>query len=515
MTGARIAVPLLYLILLAVGCAVLADSSWKSVTAYKSGYALERKFEAAPPLASRVLVTILDGLRIDRAPELPAFSSLAEHGSSGTARVVLPSLSNPARAAFVTGAMPEVTGVTNNSSFAPPPVQSLFSLAREVGMRTAAFGTGFWPRAFGEYIDSYRRPSGRPASYDPADLVEWQQRSCVEALQHLARNAAGLQVVGLLAGDEAGHSHGGDSDGYRRVTAAVDECLGRLVDSVGPGTAVIAVSDHGHIDRWGKGGHGGEEPEVLFAPFAMAGPGIRATDPIEALVVDIAPTASVLLGLPIPANSQGRVLWEALDVPPDRLPGLQQLERVQRDALSSHMPDREESQSTLRGERLPASVAFGCWFLLVAVLAAWGQRPRDFAYAMVAFAVAYYGLFYVFQLGYSLSNVVRQEFLNFFFARNVGAAAIGFLVAAECLRRLAGPGSQPVLRLAALTTGALGLLVTLTHYRHGLVMREWMIEIGPGFKAYMDLLAIFGVVLGTLLALGADFLRRRRQGSRP
>ena len=509
----RIALPLLYLVLLAVACALFADISWKSVTGYQSGYALDRKLEAGPPLASRVLLVVLDGLRVDRAASLPAISSLAQRGSSGTLQTVLPSLSNPARAALVTGAPPEVSGVTNNSSFASPPVQSLFSLAREVGMRTAAFDTGFWPQAFGDYIDSYSEPSGGPASYEPADLVEWQERCCVEAMQHLARSDAGFHVVGLLAGDEAGHSHGGDSDGYRRVTAAVDECLGRLVDSAGPATAVIAVSDHGHINRWGKGGHGGEEPEVLLAPFAMAGPGIRVADPIEALVVDIAPTASVLLGLPIPANSQGRIPWEALDVPARLLPGLQELERVQRDALDSHMPDRQDSLSRLRGERLPETLSVGALFLLVALLAAWGQRPRDFLIAIVAFVAVYYGLFYLFQLGYSLSTVVRQEFLNFFFARNVGAAAFGFLAAAECLRRLAGPGSEIILRLAALTTSALGLFVTLSHYRHGLIVQEWMIEIGPGFKAYMDLLAMIGVVLGTFFAIGTDFLRRRWQGS--
>lgn len=513
MPVARIALPLLYLVLLAVGCAVFADFSWKTVTGYQSGYAFDRKFEAGPPLASRVLVVVLDGLRADRAESLPAFSSLAQRGASGTIEAVLPSLSNPARAALVTGATPEVSGVTNNSSFASPPVQSLLSLAREAGMRTAAFDTGFWPPAFGDHIDSYRGPSGRPASFDPADLVEWQERSCVEAKQHFARSAAELHVVGLLAGDEAGHSHGGESQGYRVVTAAVDDCLGSLVDSAGPGTAVIAVSDHGHIDRWGKGGHGGEEPEVLTAPFAMAGPGIRAADPINALVVDIAPTASVLLGLPIPANSQGRVLWGALDVPARQLPGLQELERIQRDALSGHMPDRQESLSALRRERLPESLTIGALFLLVAMLAAWDQRSSDLAIAMVVFVAVYYGLFFLFQLGYSLSNVVRQEFLNFFFARNVGAAAIGFLAAAECMRRLAGPSSEIVLRLAALITSALGLLVTLTHYRHGLVVQEWMIEIGPGFKSYLDMLAMIGVVLGALLTLGAGLLRPWRQGS--
>ncbi len=515
MPALRVAAPLLYLLVLAVVSVVVADTSWKTVTTYRSGYALDRQFQAGPALAGRVVLVVLDGLRTDRAADLPAFGSLAERGVSGTAEVTLPSLSNPARAAFVTGALPEVSGVTNNSSFSPPPVQSLFSLARDRGIETAVFGSSFWPRAFGDYIDSYLAPSGKASSYDAADLVEWQERSCVEAAEHLVGSIAALHVVGVLAGDEAGHNYGGESDGYRQVTSAVDACLGRLVAVAGPDTAVLAVSDHGHIDRWGKGGHGGEEAEVLFAPFALAGPGIRASDPLEARIVDIAPTASVLLGLPIPANSQGRVLWEALDLPADHEADLRELEREQREALRKHMPNREESLAAQRSDRLPGALAAGAWFLAVAFFAAYRQRLGAFAIAVVAFVAAYYLSFYLFQLGYSISSVVRQEYLYPFFARNVGAAALGFLAAAACLRRLAGRGSETVLRLAALITSALALLVATTHYRHGLFMQGWMIEIGPGFKAYLDMLAILGVVLGTVLLLAFDSLQRRREGRRP
>ena len=502
----------LYLLALAAASVLVADWSWKSVTEYRSAYALDREFEAGEPLASRVLLVVFDGLRSDRAAELPHFGALAARGASGSMRVVIPSLSSPARAALVTGASPEVSGLTNNTSYRAPSVQSLLSLARLRGMATSVFGTPFWRRTFGDSIDAFGGPRSYPPSYDVPDLVDWQARACSDALAHLEESSAPLQVVGLLAGDDAGHEYGGESDEYRAVTAAVDECLGRLAAGAGPAATVVAVSDHGHIHRWGKGGHGGEEPEVLFAPFAMAGPGIRESRLDAARILDIAPTVSVLLGLPIPANSQGSVLWDALDVPAALDAGLRARERLQREALLAHLPDREEGLAAQRRGRLPTGLAACAWFLAVAVWAAYGQRPRALAVGLAVFAGAYWSLFYLFQLGYSISHVVRQEYLYWFFARNIAAAGLAFAASVLCMRRLA-PGSGPAaLRHAALVTSALALMVAATYLGDGLFMQGWMIEIGPAFRAYLNMLAVLGVVAGALALTAAGALRRR--GSR-
>ncbi len=498
----------LYLLVLATASVYVADSSWKSVTGYRSGYALDREFEAGPALTGRVVLVVLDGLRVDLSKELPAFGSLASRGASGVVEAPVPALSNPARAAMVTGALPEVSGVTNNSAFEPSPVQSVFGLAAAHGIGSAVYGTRFWPRAFPDQIGSYRRPSRRVPSYSASDLSSWQSEACSEALDLLASVDVGLQVVGLLAADDAGHTHGGESEAYRQVAAVVDECLGRIVDASGPDSTVVAVSDHGHIHRWGKGGHGGEEPEVLLAPFAMAGPGVRPGRLQQGRLVDIAPTISVLLGLPIPANSQGRVLWDGLDVPAEQDGPLRDLERVQREALQAHMPDREQSLAALRNGRLGTALAAAALFLAAAACAIYRQPVVPPAAATAAFAAAYYALFYLFQLGYSLSAIVRQEFMYSFFARNIAAASIGFAVAYGCLRFLGHRGPGAVLRLSTLVTSVIALLVAATHYRHGLRMEGWMIEVGPGFKAYLDLLAIFGVVLGTALVLVASLFRR-------
>ncbi len=507
MASRGVLAPILYLVALAVGSVSIAEVCWMSVTSYRSAYALDRLFEAGPALANRVIVVVLDGLRVDRAVGLRAMGALSEQGVSGTMRVTLPSLSNPARAAIVTGAWPEVSGVTNNSDFASPPIQSLFSLAREQGMEISVYGSGFWRRAFRDHIgdSSASSPSGKASSYETADLIAWQADTCAEATALVRNSSAKLQIVGLLAADEAGHVYGGDSDGYREVTAAVDNCLGRLVGAAGEDATIVAVSDHGHIDRWGKGGHGGEEPEVINAPFAMAGPGVRRSEPIKARIVDIAPTVSILLGLPIPANSQGSPLWDALDVPAEHGSALRNLERVQREALGNHLPNREVALAAQREQRLPLAIASCAWFLWLAVVSLSRSRPlASIAIAAMVFVAAYYALFFLLQLGYSMSSMVRQEYIYFFLGRLVAVAAMAFGAAAYCLRRLVGPGNGPVIRLSTLVTSVFAILVTVTYYIHGLRMVDWMIEIVPGFKAYLHLLSILGVVLATIAAVAAN-----------
>ena len=496
-----------YLLCLAAGSLYMADSSWTSVTQYRSSYALDRDFEAGPAIASDVVIVVLDGLRTDAVAGLPAFGQLAQAGASGAMRVTVPSLSNPARAAFVTGAWPEVSGVTNNSTFEPVPVQSVFGLAAPRGLRSSVFGSRFWPRAFGESVERVS-PAARYSSYAVSELVRWQSQYCDEAVKYLADSDAAIRAVDLQAGDEAGHTHGGASDAYREVIASVDGCLGRIADQVGPHVTLVALSDHGHIHRRGRGGHGGLEPEVLYAPFALAGPGVRHANQIEAEIVDIAPTISTLLGLPIPANSQGKVLWEALDVPAEHDADLKQLEQEQRTALQAHMPDRTASLRAQRSERLPSVILIGCCLVAGIFGSVHGQRQhaRALLVSFACFVLAYFALFYAFGVGYSISSIVRQEYLYTFLAKDAGAAATAFGISAVVLFRLVGRRSGAAIRLATLIGSVAALLVAWTHFEHGLTMDRWMVALGPVFQAYLHMVAIVGVVLGILLVVALNRL---------
>jgi len=101
-----------------------------------------------------------------------------------------------------------------------------------------------------------------------------------------------------------------------RIYEELDAFLGEVLARADPETVVIVISDHGH------------SPTMLHAMFtqhrhgppgiiAMAGGPVKKGQRItEAHVLDVFPTILHLLGLPVPADADGRVLVEALESDP-------------------------------------------------------------------------------------------------------------------------------------------------------------------------------------------------------
>ena len=109
-----------------------------------------------------------------------------------------------------------------------------------------------------------------------------------------------------------------------RVYEWHDEALGRLLEKAGADTTVILLSDHGfHSGQNRPNMHGvsaaqREELESSWhRPFGVlvaSGPGIVAgATPGPCSLLDIAPTALALMGLPMGEDMDGRVLSEILD----------------------------------------------------------------------------------------------------------------------------------------------------------------------------------------------------------
>lgn len=118
-----------------------------------------------------------------------------------------------------------------------------------------------------------------------------------------------------------------------------DRMLSELLRLAGPDTTVLVLSDHGFCSDHQRPEPGGtraggalplDEHAAMDAAWhrspgvlAMGGPGVRKGAEIAgAGLLDIAPTALALLGLPAGADMDGRVLVEALDgaVAPERIP---------------------------------------------------------------------------------------------------------------------------------------------------------------------------------------------------
>jgi len=309
----RIWLGVLLLPVLLVGLGLYAKdltlAEWNKVVKYDSRYTFALTPGATSrPLSSQVVLIIIDGLRVDVSEKMPVLNGLRQKGASFTLRTGQPSLSTPGAAVLASGTYQEFHGVTTNWYDGALKVDSLEAAAKRAGLRTGVAGGKGWDRLVGPYWDEkyYYEWSDK---YD--DLT--RDASIKLVTQQPALN---FILVHYSDTDEQGHAHGGASPEYLRAALGIDARIGEFLKNVDLSrTTVVVTADHGHIDT---GGHGGWEPVVTTVPVVMAGKGIKPGSPVlapgEGGQADLPTTIAALLGTSFPANTIGRIDWEALDI---------------------------------------------------------------------------------------------------------------------------------------------------------------------------------------------------------
>ena len=122
-----------------------------------------------------------------------------------------------------------------------------------------------------------------------------------------------------LGVDHAGHRYGPDHSAMASKLKQMDEAIRKMIASIDDETLLVIMGDHG-MDS--KGDHGGEsDDEIEAALWMYAKKGVfgqaealspPATAKERAVAqIDLVPTLSLLLGLPIPFNNLGAPITEA------------------------------------------------------------------------------------------------------------------------------------------------------------------------------------------------------------
>jgi hypothetical protein len=271
---------------------------------------------ALPRLANRVLLVVVDGLRADAALEWGLMPALARRAGAGAAGVAL---TGPVTTTAL-GIQTIATGapVDLDDAFRPaprPPVDSVLGLLARAGGRLVHVGNPVWREVFGDLVPPVDRATTRAARrahqrdvVDGADTVWLEQ-----ALARLSRRDWDLAIVHLGGVDDANHLFTPLDPRSRAKLQRMDRDLERLYEAAGEQTTVVLTSDHG---AGARGHHGGAGEEARRTPLVLSGPAIATGVWLDARQTDLAPTLAALLGLPIPAGSEGRVLLEALAAGP-------------------------------------------------------------------------------------------------------------------------------------------------------------------------------------------------------
>lgn len=529
----------------------LAARAFTAFVRYETPFTFPRAVPAEPPavaLSPHVVLVLLDGLGLEPSRGLPFLDELRARGADFSCRIGLPSLSLPGRAVILSGAWADVHGQSSNDNARPLAVEHVFAGARGRGLDTALTAYAKTQTLLAPHV---ARAVLLPEAPETAPFATYEAGVAAAedaARRVLAQARSGLAMFELYVVDETGHGWGGASDEYRRATRLADDAVRRLAIGLDLSRETLVVTaDHGHVPA---GGHGGPEPAVMTVPLVMAGAGIRAGARGECLQVDVAPTLSALLGLPLPSANRGRPLMEALtlgdaarmawlrstveqrvlfsaryrawlaggDSAPSPVPVIiddeealwQTLEDTERDLAAAGQARRAvERRARLPWALLMAAAPMAVLGLLaVKRVVALPELARAAAAAAAGVAL-YHALLPAFGLRYSLTAVNRDERLEPFFRTDMVlglAAALLAVTVALLWSRRRGVERGDLVRVAWLTAAAVASLFTVkvafAFWREAVLARWRLPDMWWAFGFYLDVLVLMAVgFAGPLFAL--------------
>ncbi len=306
-----IGLSILLLATIIIGTALWIRVYFDSIKNYRSPL---RQVELAPQPSispgptNRVVIILISGLGYDDtlALNLPVLEQLRQAGATAAIESIPPSYAQTTWATLITGAPPE----TNDAAPVDLPLAEIHSLetdtifaqAQAAGLKTALLGLAAWSKLLpqGQINHSFFVNEAGPA----ADQAIFEA-----ALPLIENDQADLLLFHFTQVDEAAQASGGTaSEAYRQAAAQVDAYLNQISAAMDLNRSVLIVlSDHGHI---AKGGHGGNEVEVIWQPLVMIGENVIPGNYSDVSQTDVAPTIATLLGLPVPTAAQGRILFE-------------------------------------------------------------------------------------------------------------------------------------------------------------------------------------------------------------
>jgi len=296
-------------------------------------------FSADPRASPSVILISVDTLRADhlscygyRRASTPHIDAMARGGTLFTQVNSQVPLTLPSHVSLLTSRYPFANGVQDNAVALEPDAVTLATVLKSRRYRTGAFVGGFvldrrfgLNRGFDEYdspFDLHKQPGK-----DPSEIKRLGEDVASSAEKWLAENSSSsfflfLHLYDLHTPYELPQDKKGAS-GYDAELGYVDDVLGQFWDFLEQrhlfsNTLVVFVSDHGEsLGEHGESTHGYfVYQSTLHVPLIFDWPAQSHAFPVRidepASLLDVAPTILQYLGVPEPAQFQGRSLLGSL-----------------------------------------------------------------------------------------------------------------------------------------------------------------------------------------------------------
>lgn len=243
---------------------------------------------------------------------------------------------------LMTGTLP--TFIDAGSNFAGTAIDedNLIAQLRHAGKNLVHLGDNTWHSLFPGYFDEELT-----RAYDSFNV--WDLHTLDNGVtEHLfpllhPDNATKWDVVfgHYLGVDHAGHRYGPDHAAMAAKLAQMDRLIRDVIDSIDDKTLLVVLGDHGMDAKGDHGGESDDEVEAALWMYSKMGVFGRRADvgsvepprtakerPVPQ--IDLVPTLSLLLGMPIPFNNLGSPIEEAFATGDGDGPDMRNLATVNR-----------------------------------------------------------------------------------------------------------------------------------------------------------------------------------------
>ncbi len=270
---------------------------------------------AAPALTPRVILLNIPALRADTSRDMPALNKLRERGADYTLQLQPPLWRAPQLATLISGATPELHGITTNSPITKITADDIFrrlqiaTASSPIRRDTIVIGSETWAQLV-----------GNESRFEVATRDDDTLRRAREIINDQTSPFA-LLTIELSLIDTAAHSAiqqtstATNTISVESAIATTDARLATWLDSLDlSNTTLVVFADYGAM----RANTDAEEALAARVPLIMAGAGVRISRGV-AQSTQLAPTLATLLGTSLPLHAQGSPIFNALQLPANRI----------------------------------------------------------------------------------------------------------------------------------------------------------------------------------------------------
>ncbi len=223
---------------------------------------------------------------------------------------------------LTTGTLPAFIDAGSNFAGTAIEEDNLITQLRDAGKTLVHLGDDTWHSLFPEHFDV-----NLTHAYDSFNV--WDLHTVDDGVtEHILpllnpSNSSKWDVIfgHYLGVDHAGHRYGPDHQAMSTKLAQMDKVLRKIIRNLDEETLLVVMGDHGMDTKGDHGGESDDEVEAALWMYSRKGvfgrgrsefkqpPRTAKERPIGQ--IDLVPTLSLLLGMPIPFNNLGAPIAEA------------------------------------------------------------------------------------------------------------------------------------------------------------------------------------------------------------